>query len=114
MVRIPENSATAQRSQTWRNLARRKQRGAARLSDHSSSTSLMNTSRPQQTIRREAFVEGFGYWGGKDVRVEFRPAPAGTGIVFVRSDLDLPLRIPALVQNCIEIPRRTILGIGGA
>jgi UDP-3-O-acyl N-acetylglucosamine deacetylase len=34
--------------------------------------------------------------------------------VFVRSDLDLPLRIPALVQNCIEIPRRTILGIGGA
>jgi UDP-3-O-acyl N-acetylglucosamine deacetylase len=74
----------------------------------------MNTPRFQQTIANVAHVEGFGYWGGKDVRVEFRPAPPNTGIVFVRCDLEHPVRIPALVEHRIEIPRRTTLGVGGA
>lgn len=65
--------------------------------------------RQQRTISRPAIVEGFGYWSGRDVRIEFRPAPADTGIVFVRSDLDPPRRIPASVCHRTEIPRRTSL-----
>jgi UDP-3-O-acyl N-acetylglucosamine deacetylase len=54
-------------------------------------------------------VAGFGYWSGRDVRVEFRPAPADTGVVFVRHDLQPAVRIPALVAHRIETPRRTTL-----
>ena len=43
--------------------------------------------RRQQTLRRSATVSGFGLWSGQNVRVEFRPAPAGAGIAFVRDDL---------------------------
>ncbi|HTN77164.1 MAG TPA: UDP-3-O-acyl-N-acetylglucosamine deacetylase [Pirellulaceae bacterium] len=59
-------------------------------------------------------VEGFGYWSGRDVKVRFRSAPANTGIVFVRSDLPTNNRIPAIVENRIEIPRRTTLVADGA
>jgi UDP-3-O-acyl N-acetylglucosamine deacetylase len=54
-------------------------------------------------------VEGFGYWSGRDVRLEFRPAAADTGIIFVRSDLSPPRRIAADVHNRINVPRRTTL-----
>jgi len=65
--------------------------------------------RQQRTISRPARVQGFGYWNGRDVTVEFRPAPENTGIVFVRSDLRPSQRIAALVHNRIEIPLRTTL-----
>lgn len=55
-----------------------------------------------------------GYWSGRDVRIEFRPAPADTGIVFVRSDLDGCPRIPATVDHRFETPRRTTLRHGEA
>ncbi|MBC8870983.1 MAG: UDP-3-O-[3-hydroxymyristoyl] N-acetylglucosamine deacetylase [Planctomycetes bacterium] len=70
--------------------------------------------RQQRTISRTARVPGFGYWSGRDVLVEFRPALENTGIVFVRFDLDPPQRIAALVQNRIEIPLRTSLQGGEA
>ena len=73
----------------------------------------MNSLRPQQTIADVAEVEGFGYWSGRDVRVEFRPAPIGTGLVFVRRDLDSCPRVPALISNRIETPLRTTLVSGG-
>jgi UDP-3-O-acyl N-acetylglucosamine deacetylase len=59
-------------------------------------------------------VTGFGYWSGRDVRVEFRPAPADSGIVFVRADLNPAPRIAAMVDNRIETPRRTTLAAHGA
>jgi UDP-3-O-acyl N-acetylglucosamine deacetylase len=68
----------------------------------------------QQTIAAPAVVAGFGFWSGKDVRVEFRPAAADSGIVFVRGDLPRPVRIPADVRHRIESPRRTTLCCGGA
>lgn len=43
------------------------------------------------------------------MRVEFRPAPVDTGIVFVRCDLDESVRIPALVKHRVQAPRRTNL-----
>ncbi len=69
--------------------------------------------RPQQTIARATRVAGFGYWSGRDVTLEFRPAPPHTGVVFVRGDLQPPVRIPARTRHRIEVPRRTTLSVGG-
>jgi UDP-3-O-acyl N-acetylglucosamine deacetylase len=74
----------------------------------------MDTTSKQRTIAGPAAVEGFGYWSGEDVRVEFRPAAAGSGIVFVRADLPGRPRIAATVENRVEIPRRTSLCAGTA
>lgn len=59
-------------------------------------------------------MAGYGYWSGLDVRVEFRPAPPDAGVVFVRSDLRELCRIPAVVGQRVEIPRRTTLAADGA
>lgn len=59
-------------------------------------------------------MSGFGYWSGQDIEVEFRPAPVGTGVVFVRRDLTPPRRIPVHVANRVEVPRRTSLRVDGA
>ena len=48
------------------------------------------------------------------MRVEFRPAPVGTGVVFVRTDLEDCPRIAATVENRVETPRRTTLCRGAA
>ncbi|MGD9723459.1 MAG: UDP-3-O-acyl-N-acetylglucosamine deacetylase [Pirellulales bacterium] len=74
----------------------------------------MHALRSQRTISRPATVQGFGFWSGRDVELEFRPAKPDTGIVFVRRDLQPAVRIAALVAHRIEIPRRTTLSTGGA
>ncbi len=75
---------------------------------------MIYAQRKQRTIAATAAVQGFGYWSGRDVRVEFRPADAHTGLVFVRADLPQQPRIAANVQNRIETPRRTTLTSRGA
>jgi UDP-3-O-acyl N-acetylglucosamine deacetylase len=74
----------------------------------------MHTMRPQRTIGRRATVAGFGYWSGRDVSIEFRPAEADAGIVFVRRDLNGCPRIPAQIIHRVETPRRTTLRHGTA
>jgi UDP-3-O-acyl N-acetylglucosamine deacetylase len=70
--------------------------------------------RQQRTISSSVRVEGFGYWSGKDVTVEFRPAAVDTGLRFVRADLSPVRRIAANAGNRIEVPRRTCLRDGDA
>src|SRR5206468_1031022 len=64
----------------------------------------------QQTIGGPAEVQGIGYVTGKHVRLRFRPAPANTGVVFVRTDLGPQACIPARVANVTGTARRTTLG----
>jgi UDP-3-O-acyl N-acetylglucosamine deacetylase len=73
----------------------------------------MSYVRLQRTIRRPVAVLGFGYHTGQDVRVEFRPAPVGAGITFVREDVGLDARVAAHCDNRIEVPRRTCLEVDG-
>ena len=73
----------------------------------------MHALRKQRTLAATIAVEGFGYWSGNDVRVEFRPAEPNTGVVFVRRDLARPARIPAALAHRIEMPRRTTLSAQG-
>lgn len=74
----------------------------------------MEAIRNQRTIAAPVAVSGVGYWSGCDIRVEFRPAPANTGIAFVRGDLHGCPRIPAILENRVETPRRTTLCRGAA
>lgn len=74
----------------------------------------MDPTRNQRTIAATVAVKGIGYWSGRDVHIEFRPAEAGSGIAFVRSDLPGCPRIAATVANRIEMPRRTVLRNGEA
>ena len=69
--------------------------------------------RTQQTIRRPVSVSGAGYWSGREVTVEFVPAPAGAGVVFVRTDAGGPVRIPASVAHRVEATARTNLAAAG-
>jgi UDP-3-O-[3-hydroxymyristoyl] N-acetylglucosamine deacetylase len=75
---------------------------------------LSSLLRQQRTISRPVSVEGFGYWSGRDVRVEFRPAPPGSGIVFARLDLQPPRYVGAIVCNRVDVPLRTCLVDGHA
>jgi UDP-3-O-acyl N-acetylglucosamine deacetylase len=68
--------------------------------------------RNQRTIARPVEVQGIGYITGKNVRVRFRPAPAATGVVFVRVDLGPGACIAAHVDNVTGTHRRTTLGDG--
>jgi UDP-3-O-acyl N-acetylglucosamine deacetylase len=66
--------------------------------------------RPQRTIARPAEVQGIGYLTGAQVRLCFQPAPADTGVVFVRTDLEPLARVAACVRHVTGTQRRTTLG----
>ena len=51
--------------------------------------------RYQRTLARPAEVEGVGFLTGAQVRLQFLPAPAGTGLVFVRTDLRTRVEVRA-------------------
>lgn len=70
--------------------------------------------RPQRTLRAVAVVAGRGYWSGAECRVEFRPAAAGSGITFLRTDLDPPAAVPGVVGAVVEAHHRTRLVDGRA
>ncbi len=66
----------------------------------------------QQTIQREAEVSGRGLFTSLPVTVRFKPAPPGTGIVFVRRDQPEPVRVAARLENLTRRNRRTSLRNG--
>ena len=74
----------------------------------------MHSPRRQRTIAQAERVEGYGYWSGRDIQVEFRPAAPDAGIQFVRVDLDPPVPIAVATENRIDVPRRTTLRRGTA
>ncbi|MBM4022067.1 MAG: UDP-3-O-[3-hydroxymyristoyl] N-acetylglucosamine deacetylase [Planctomycetes bacterium] len=69
--------------------------------------------RSQQTIRRAVAVAGRGYWSGQPCRVEFLPAPANTGITFLRTVRGVPVRIPVSAESRVESRARTNLAVAG-
>ena len=66
----------------------------------------------QKTIKSEGKVRGRGLFGGKEAKVVFRPAPADSGVVFVRTDVPEAVRINAVVTNLAERSRRTTIKKG--
>ena len=66
----------------------------------------------QRTIARSISFSGTGLHTGNPSIITFHPAPADYGYVFVRTDLETPFEIPALIENVVDLSRGTTLGIG--
>ena len=69
-------------------------------------------SQPQQTIRTATELGGRGLFTGFPVTVRFKPAPPNSGVTFVRTDQDAPIRIAASIDNLTKRARRSALRNG--
>ncbi len=63
----------------------------------------------QTTLARAAAYTGIGLHSGREVHMELRPAVAGTGIVFVRTDLDGEPRVHATADHVTSTLRATTI-----
>ena len=63
----------------------------------------------RKTINTDVSITGIGLHSGIYTTVELHPAPAGSGITFVRADLD-GLRIPALQASTTALDYATTVG----
>jgi len=66
----------------------------------------------QCTLARPVQITGVGLFLGQPVRLQCLPAPAGSGVVFVRVDLPGRPRIPVSIENVQGPQRWTALGQG--
>ena len=68
----------------------------------------------QKTLKKKVTLDGVGLHTGKSVKLTFKPAPVDTGYVFVRTDLNPSVEIPADVNYVINTDRGTNLEKEGA
>lgn len=68
----------------------------------------MSPMRYEKSIRRAVEIAGVGLHSGAEVRMRILPAPAGTGIVFVRTDLN-HYRVPATWEYIARVSYATSL-----
>ncbi len=70
----------------------------------------MLTDQNEQTLARAAIIAGLGLHTGVPVRMVVRPAPAGTGVVFVRSDItDRDNHVAATATNVTQTRLGTVI-----
>lgn len=70
----------------------------------------MITDQNEQTLAHAAIIAGMGLHTGVVVRMVVRPAPAGTGVVFVRSDItDRDNKVPALAHLVTQTRLGTVI-----
>ncbi len=72
---------------------------------------LVSATRAQQTLRSAIDCTGVGVHSGLRSRLTLHPAPAGTGIIFRRSDLGID--IPARFDHVVDTRLCTVLGVPG-
>jgi UDP-3-O-[3-hydroxymyristoyl] N-acetylglucosamine deacetylase len=63
----------------------------------------------QRTLKNPIRASGIGLHSGKKVLMILKPAPADTGVVFRRIDLEVPVEIPARAENVGETTLGTTL-----
>jgi UDP-3-O-[3-hydroxymyristoyl] N-acetylglucosamine deacetylase/3-hydroxyacyl-[acyl-carrier-protein] dehydratase len=68
----------------------------------------------QRTIKKPVSVEGLGLFTGQPCTLTFRPAPADSGIDFVRTDLRPAISLPVNVARVEAKMNRTGLAADGA
>jgi len=69
----------------------------------------------QRTVAREVRLSGIGLHSGARTTIVFKPAPAGTGIRFIRTDLEERPAIDVSVGTAVmagDFSRRTVIGSG--
>ncbi len=67
----------------------------------------------QTTVAAEIHYDGIGLHSGKDVSMTIKPAPADTGIVFVRTDLEGRPQVAANAANVTSTLRATTIEENG-
>ncbi len=73
----------------------------------------MGLSPKQTTVRKPVEIKGVGLFSGRRVAVRLLPAPADSGVTFVRTDLPGIPRVPARTDRLGFIERRTTLHSDG-
>lgn len=68
----------------------------------------------QTTLAKSISYHGIGLHAGEEVHMTLRPAPAGTGIVFVRTDLEGQPAVPAHLSYVTNTMKATTLEYGEA
>jgi UDP-3-O-[3-hydroxymyristoyl] N-acetylglucosamine deacetylase len=68
----------------------------------------------QRTIAEKISCTGIGLHSGQPVQLTLHPARAGSGVVFVRTDLPEPVEVPALHGAVTSTRLATTLGRGDA
>jgi UDP-3-O-[3-hydroxymyristoyl] N-acetylglucosamine deacetylase len=72
---------------------------------------MASSASHQHTLAGPAIFAGVGVHSGQHVRVSIRPAPAGTGVVFVRTDItDRDNRVPARAEAVVQTRLGTVIG----
>lgn len=71
-------------------------------------------SRMQRTLRSAVEYRGTGLHSGKEIRITVRPAEAGSGVLFVRTDLEDKPMVRAIGPNMKARQRRTCIQDGRA
>lgn len=66
----------------------------------------------QRTLKNPIRATGIGLHNGEKIHLTIKPAPVNTGVVFVRTDLNPVVSIPALAVNVTETTLNTSLGNG--
>ena len=64
-------------------------------------------NKPQQTLANAVSLHGIGLHSGTSIDLTLKPAEEHSGFVFLRSDLDPPVEIPALAQFVSKTERGT-------
>lgn len=64
----------------------------------------------QKTIRKSVQVEGVGIHSGKSSTLRFKPAPANTGVYFIRTDLPNKPFLKVSILNVQAVSYQTTLG----
>ena len=65
----------------------------------------------QTTISKPVSISGIGLHTGNLTTITFKPAPPNTHYIFIRTDLEKRIEIPALTEYVVDISRGTTLGI---
>lgn len=70
---------------------------------------MIKQKSQQTTLNDSVVLKGVGLHTGKKVKLTFKPAPEDTGFVFVRTDLEDRVQIPADIQYVTNTDRGTNL-----
>ena len=73
---------------------------------------MIRRTVPQKTISKQISLSGVGLHTGRHVNITFKPAPANTGLVFVRDDIDGDNLINAHIKYISNTDRGTNLDKG--
>jgi len=74
----------------------------------------MTNTLKQNTVKSPVTVSGKGLHSGVDVNVTFKPAPANSGIIFKRIDIEGSPEVKADCDNVFDTNRGTTIGNGEA